>query len=147
MAAITLDELLKETEICAEKLNQSTSDEHLRAIAIFLTSWRTVAAFLGLSENDLDAVERQWKDEQDRRLNVLQRWKGMYGFKATYRKLVEVLLSLAKADIAERICRLLKGISPENLRLWKTRVLCLPLAYHAIVFHCHEQKGGFVLLT
>lgn len=134
MAAITLDELLKETEICAEKLNQSTSDEHLRAIAIFLTSWRTVAAFLGLSENDLDAVERQWNDEQDRRLNVLQKWKGKFGFKATYKKLVEVLLSLAKADIAERICHLLKGISPKRHRLWKTRVLHLPLADLAIVF-------------
>ena len=142
MAAITLDDLLKETEICAEKLNQSTSDEHLRAIAIFLTSWRTVAAYLGLSENDLEAVERQRKDEQDRRLNVLQRWKGKFGFKATYRKLVEVLLSLAKADIAEKICRLLKGISPKvyhikdlNVyRLWKTRMLRLALADHAIVF-------------
>ena len=113
MAAITLDELLKETEICTEKLNQCVSDEHLRAIAIFLTSWRRVAVYLDLSDNDLDDVERNWKDEQDKRLKALQIWKGKFGFKATYAKLVEALLFLSKADIAEKICHLLKGISPK----------------------------------
>ena len=113
MAAITLDELLKETEICTEKLNQCVSDEHLRAIAIFLTSWRRVAAYLDLSDNDLDDVEQNRKDEQDKRLNALQIWKGKFGFKATYTKLVEALLSLSKADIAEKICHLLKGTSPK----------------------------------
>ena len=110
MAAITLDDLLKETEICPEKLNECISDEHLREIAIFLTSWRRVAVYLELSDNDLEDVEQEWKSEQDKRLKALQKWKGKFGFKATYRKLVEALLSLAKADIAERICRLLKGI-------------------------------------
>ena len=110
MAAITLDELLKETEICPKRLNECISDEHLREIAIFLTSWRRVAVYLELSNNDLDDVEREWKDEQDKRLKALQKWKGKFGFKATYQKLVEVLLSLAMADVAEKVCRLLQGM-------------------------------------
>ena len=111
MAAITLEELLEEVGVHPEKLNESVSDDHLRAIAIFLTSWWRVATYLGLSENDLGDVEQEGKDEQDKRLKVLQIWKGKFGFKATYRMLVEVLLQLAKADIAEKICHLLKGKS------------------------------------
>ena len=110
MAAITLEELLEKVNVHLEKLNKSISDDHLRAIAIFLTSWRKVTTYLGLSENDLDDVEQEGKDEQDKRLKALQMWKGKFGFKATYKKLVEVLLQLAKADIAEKVLLLLKGI-------------------------------------
>ena len=109
MAEITLDELVKETEIRHERLDEGISDDHFHKIARFLTSWRTVAPCLKLSENDLDAIERECKDEQEKRLKALQKWKGKFAFKATYRKLVEVLLSLAMADVAEKICHLLKG--------------------------------------
>ena len=109
MAAITLEELLKEVGVCPEKLNDSIIDDHLREIAIFLTSWRKVSTYLKLSKNDLDDVEQEGKDEQDKRLKALQKWKGKFGFKATYRKLVEVLLSLAMADVAEKVSGLLTG--------------------------------------
>ena len=111
MAAITLDDLLKQTDICTEKLNECTSNEHIREIAKFLTSWRKVATYLGLDGNDLDAIEREERDEHMKKIKALQKWKGKFGFKASYRKLVEVLLSLAMADVAEEICHLLKGIS------------------------------------
>ena len=111
MAAITLDELLEETQVCPRKLNECASDNHIREIALLLPSWRRVAEYLELNENDLDDVEQDGKDEQDKRLKVLQKWKRKFGFKATYMKLVAVLLSLARADIAEKICYLLKGMS------------------------------------
>ena len=101
---------MEEVGVRPEKLNESISDDHLRAIVLFLTSWQTVASHLDLSENDLDAIEREGKNEEDKKRKVLQKWKGKFGFKATYRKLVEALLSLAKADVAEKVCRLLKGI-------------------------------------
>ena len=110
MAAITLEELLQEVGVHPEKLNESVSDDHLRAIAIFLTSWRKVATYLGLSENDLGDVEQEGKDEQDKRIKALQIWKGKFGFKATYRMLVDVLFQLAKADVAEKVLLLLKGM-------------------------------------
>ena len=110
MAAFALDELLKATEIHPEQLDKCISDNHLHEIALFLTSWRRVAPHLKLSENDLEAIERERKDEQDKRLKALQKWKGKFSFKATYRKLVEVLLSLAMAHVAEKICYLLKGM-------------------------------------
>ena len=102
---------MKKVSVHPEKLNESISDDHLREIAILLTSWRKVATHLELSESELDDVEREEKDEQMKKLKALQKWKRKIGFKATYRKLVEVLLSLAMADVAEKICLLLKGMS------------------------------------
>ena len=115
MAAITLEELLGKVSVLPEKLNDSISHDHLRAIPSFLTSWRTVVTYLGLSKNDLDDVEQEGKDEQEKRIKALQKWKGKFGFKATYRKLVEVLLSLAMADVAENVCHLLRGICVLNI--------------------------------
>ena len=111
MAAITLKELLKEVDVPPEKLDKSISDDHLHAIALFLTAWRRVVTFLGLSENEVGDVEQEQRDEQDRRLKALLKWRGKFGFKATYRKLVKVLLSLAMADVAEKVLCTLKGIN------------------------------------
>ena len=71
MAAITLEELLEEVGVCPEKLNESISDDHLREIALFLTSWRTVASHLDLSENDAEQGGRKVKDKS---LKALQIW-------------------------------------------------------------------------
>ena len=115
MAAITVEELLGKVGVLPEKLNDSISDDHLREIALFLTAWRKVATYLGLSESDLDDVGQEGKDEQEKRIKALQKWKGKFGFKATYRKLVEILLSLAKADVAENVCHLLRGMCSKHL--------------------------------
>ena len=111
MAAITLEEILKEVSIHPEKLDNRISDDHLREIALFLTSWRTVASYLDL---DVDAIEQEGKSEQTMKLKALKIWKGKFGFRATYKKLVEVLLSLAMADVVEKVCHLLKGKSNSN---------------------------------
>ena len=47
------------------------SDDHLLAIALFLSSWRTVARYLGLSENDLDAIEHEGRNGQVMKLKSL----------------------------------------------------------------------------
>ena len=112
MDVITLDELLKKTEIHPQKLNGHISDDDLREICLFktLTNWRTVATYLGFDKNDLDVIKQEEVDEQMRKLNALEKWKGKFGPKATYRELVDVLLKLEKADAAEDVCHLLKGI-------------------------------------
>ena len=107
MAAITFEELSMKVGVRCEKFNDSISDEHLLEISMFLTSWRTVAPFLKIY--NLEDIEQE-KDEQVKRLKVLQKWKSIFGFKATYRKLVKVLLTLAMDDVAEKVCHLLKGM-------------------------------------
>ena len=109
-AAITLDELLEDVGVCPEKLDKHISEDHILEIAFILTEWKAVVPFLGLNENDVEAIEQEEKKEQVRKLKALRKWRGKVGCRATYKKLVVVLLKLAKADIADEVCRLLKGI-------------------------------------
>ena len=109
MDQIKVEKLLKEVGVQPEKLNERISDDHLREIALFLTEWKTVVPFLGLDENDVDSIEQEEKKEQVRKLKALRKWKSKFAFEATYRKLVEVLLSLTMTDVAEKVCHLLKG--------------------------------------
>ena len=108
--AMKVEDLLKYVGVHPEKLNKRISDDHICEIALFLTEWKTVAPFLGLDENELDAIEEEEKKEQVKKLKALQKWKSKTGFQATYRKVVQVLLKLEKVDVAEKVCRLLKGI-------------------------------------
>ena len=110
MAAIRLRDLLKEVDVDPEKLDESISDDHLHEIALFLTSWRRVVTYLGVEENDMDAIEQNEKDDLLKKIRAFQKWKGKFGFKATYGMLVEVLLRLAMADVAEKVLYILKGV-------------------------------------
>ena len=102
----TLEELVKKVGISLHLLDQKCSDDHLRSISLFL-DWRSVAPHLGLSERDIEAIEFDKKTEDERRLAVLQKWKRKYGYKATLKRLVAVLLAVGNADDAEQVCCLL----------------------------------------
>ena len=105
--SITYTELISHVGISADKLNQPCSDEHIKDIALFLTNRQTVATYLGLTEIDVEDVEEEGTKAQDKRYKVLRKWKAKNLFKATYRRLVDVFLKIGRADLAEKVCRLL----------------------------------------
>ena len=106
-AGVTLDDLLGEVGVTHAQLDKPCSLENLREIALFLESWRELAPHLGLSSAQVEAIERDGHSEQERRLKILELWIAKFAFKAKYRVLVEVLLKIGRANIAEKICRLL----------------------------------------
>ena len=107
MAAITFEELIAHVGLSADKLGKPCSDEHISSISLFLTNWQTVAPHLGLTETDEEDVNEEGKKTQDKRYKTLRTWKAKNLFKATYRVLVDVFLKIGRADLAEKVCRLL----------------------------------------
>ena len=103
----TLEGLVKEFRISPKLLNQKCSEEHLKSVSLFL-GWRRVAPHLGLSKMDIEAIEVEKRTEDERRLEVLQKWKMKYGSKATYKSLIAVLLAVENAEDAEGVCALLQ---------------------------------------
>ena len=78
---------------------------------LFLTSWQTVAQYLGLTENDMKILNKKEKwERKDARSPSKMEGQNLV-FKETYRKLVEVMLSLSVADIAGKVCHLLQSCS------------------------------------
>ena len=107
MAGVTLEELIAHVGISADELNKPCSDEHITYISLFLTNWQAVAPLLGLTETDEEDVKEEGEKTQDKRYKTLRKWKNRNLFKATYRVLVDVFLKLGRADLAEKVCRLL----------------------------------------
>ena len=107
MSGVTLDGLLKEVGVTPSQLDKPCSREHLQDVALFLESWRTVAPHLGLSRTEMEEIERDGREEREKRLKILELWKGKFAFKATYKVLIEVCLKISRADQAEKVCRLL----------------------------------------
>ena len=112
LAGVTLEELVREVGVAPESLDKRCSDDHLRSISLFL-DWHTVAPHLGLSETDQEEIESDGK--KDPAAETLVKWKGKFAFKATYKSLIEVLLTTGKANHAEEVCKLLNGITGYEL--------------------------------
>lgn len=83
-------------------------DLHLGEIADTLDGWEDVAPLLGLKDINISDIKDTYpqKPSQQRRA-ALRKWKGMFGFKATYGKLLEVCVTKEKLKTAEKIVMLL----------------------------------------
>ena len=102
---ITLEDLTERYKIPSDVLENEVSIDDIKKISTFLESWKLVAPYLGLSEGDVEAIDRDGKSEEEKRLLMLQRWKQALAFKATYKKLVNTLLSIKRADLAVKVCQ------------------------------------------
>jgi len=106
--AVTISELVKVVGISKTYLDKRCTDEHLSSIARFL-DWRTIAPYLGLTETEIEDIEDEDRKNEVRRLKTLQLWKRKCCFKATYKKLVEVFLHIGRADLAKKLCTILRS--------------------------------------
>ena len=107
MAGITLDDCIQHFDLAAEDLDATCSDEHILSVSSLL-DWKGVARYLKLTDSEVDAVDSDGRDEQDKRHKTLQKWKSKFAFKATYRNLIQALLDSGRGDHAEEVCKLLQ---------------------------------------
>lgn len=102
MSTVTFQELISHVGVSDEALKESCTEAHLSMIALWLPDWQMVAPHLGVSADVHDSTNQQEKNQY-----ILNQWKQRFAFKATYKRLVEVLLEIGRADVAEKVCSLL----------------------------------------
>ena len=107
MAGITLNECIQRFDLADEVLDAECSNKHIADVSRFL-DWRGVAQYLKLTDSDVNAVDSDGRDEQDKRHKTLEKWKSKFAFKATYRNLIQALLDSGRGDHAEEVCELLQ---------------------------------------
>ena len=140
MSGVTLDELLKEVGVTSMQLDKKCTNEHLHEIALFLTSWRTLAPHLGLS-SEMEAVDRDAHSEKEKSQKILKSWKTKFAFKATYRMLVEALLKIGSADLAEQVCRFLVSQQPsEDVSKFNYSLLYWLFQQHSGYSDCRKNE-------
>ena len=107
-------ELCKRFKLSNDDIDTEISDDHILKIYPQLEKWKRVAAHLGLTQADVQAIEgRARPDEELMRLYMLQEWKAKKRLDgtATYQVLLEALIDCNCSESAIQVCELLKTYS------------------------------------
>ena len=103
-------EICRRFELNNDDIDKEVSDEHILEIYPQLEKWKRVAAHLGLTQADVQAIEgRARPDEELMRLYMLQEWKAKKQFDGTvtYHILLKALIKCNCSESATQVCELL----------------------------------------
>ena len=103
-------------------LDRPCSDRHAADIALKITSWKTLAPFLGLSELDDRDIE-DGKTVRERNIKMLRIWLHQ-GQSATYLKLAMVFMQVQRHDLVERLCEIMQEVEGPGLNAPKCATIC-----------------------
>lgn len=134
----TLEDLLARFKISERQLKDKLSDEHLPAIAR-LINHEVVGPELGLTQQEMEAIQADGKREEVRRLNTLRKWREKYSFNATYEELLKALLKCQMAEQAEKVCFVLSPL-PESMLHYCTKV-------SSIEIHVYGMPRSVLVMT
>ena len=106
----SVTELLKHFKLSEEKLEEECSEADLLVLSRSRQfQWRDWVERLGLSDYQTKEIDDMSLDEADKNQKALNMWHNLFGFTATYRRLIEVLLEGENSLLAGEVCELLKG--------------------------------------
>ena len=109
MEEVTAYSIMERYQLQEEDCSKQISDSHLEKIAHSnCEKWRSLPSYLKMEAIISKDIEREFKGEEERRLEFLKHWKQERGLDATYRELVNALLEIKCRQDAEKVCELLQ---------------------------------------
>ena len=90
---ISIEEAADHTGVGLDILSKECSDDTYLLLANFCLDWRLIGRHIGLTDADLAAVDVDNRSEEGRRIGMLKKWMEKFAHKATYRALIEALLT------------------------------------------------------
>ena len=110
--AVTLQDVATQAGLkTLDVLDQECSQQVLLRLAKYCVDWQLTGLCLELTEAEITAVDEDCRTAEQKRAGMLRKWKEKFAFKATYRVLIEALLSCGKASDAINAC---KTIAPSK---------------------------------
>ena len=95
--------------------NQPCSEEHLAKIALFITDWRAVSPFLGLTEaEEIAILGSNPHSVPAQKIAILRKWKQKRGAKATCKRLCRVFRDCGLRDLEGKVTELLVAESSSS---------------------------------
>ena len=101
-----ISELVQETGISEESLDQQCNDRDLNDIASLCDDWELIAHHIGLTEYQISAIKEEFRTPELRRIKFLQKWKQSRT-NSTYKMIVNTFLRCEKARQAKKVCELI----------------------------------------
>ena len=75
--------------------------------------WKAVGTVLGLSQEQLDAIDAEYESEEQKKTVLFDQWSEMDGEKATYLKLAEMLFA-GQLNLLQELCLILTDTTPHT---------------------------------
>ena len=125
MAAVPpskLDEILSRFGMSSPFLDRPCSQKHAADIALKITSWKTLAPFLGLSELDDQDID-DGKSTREQNIKMMRIWLHQ-GQSATYLKLATVFMQVQRHDLVERLCEILQEVDSPGPHVPRHAIIC-----------------------
>ena len=98
------------TNIPADKLKETCSNDVLKVLARKMGSWKDLAPYLGINQWDLEDLAGMYPgDEEEQKYVALLNWKGIDKSSATYERLVECLLTHGHVGDAKELLLYFQG--------------------------------------
>ena len=108
MAVVTVQELVSKAGLQEEDLDREVDPSEFYDVSTCLIQWKPLAWKIGgLNEWDIDAIECDSRNEEDRRMNFLSKLKQKRSMHTTYGLLVTTLVEIGRGDDARRLCEIL----------------------------------------
>ena len=114
--ASSISELVGRYQLLTEErvLDLEVTSDRFHEVCRSLSQWRRLAPILNVEEA-VEDIENDFRgNEEMKKKAFLTAWKQKYAMKATYRRLIEALLSTERTEDAKKICQLLSGITYLN---------------------------------
>ncbi len=114
ISVVTLKSLLVLHGLSEECCGSKVSDVHLEKISRFLSqSIQCLAPYLGIKQRIVSDIDKlSHKGEKEKRRTFLIKWREVKGPEATYRNLIQALLTIESVEDAEEVCKLLLDLPP-----------------------------------
>ena len=105
-AELTLQDVAAQAGLkTLDVLDQECSQQVLLRLAKHCVDWQLTGFHLELTKSDIVAVDEDYRTAEQKRVEMLRKWKERFAFKATYQVFIEALLSCGKASDAIDACR------------------------------------------
>ena len=105
-ADLTLQDVAAQAGIKSlDILDQECSQHVLLSLAKHCVEWKLIGFHLELTKADIVAVDEDHRTAEQKRVEMLGKWKERFAFKATYRVFIEALLSCGKVSDAIEACK------------------------------------------
>ena len=113
-SSTALSEILAVHGLSENGLRRTLSKEHRQELTERIENWKAVGAVLGFDQDELDVIDQEYENVQQKTTNLFVQWIVRHRGEATCLKLAEQLFTGEKMDLLKDLCGILASDTSTN---------------------------------
>ena len=113
-SSTALSEILAVHGLDEIDLRRTLSKEHRQKLTERTENWKAVGAVLGFDQDELDIIDQEYENVQQKKTNLFVQWIVQHRGEATYLKLAEQLFTGERMDLLKDLCGILASDTSTN---------------------------------